>query len=136
MVRIGINAMSSGLTRSSRPHVNSVGADTLCIRAQGMGRSDAAIEAIIAANAAFPYIRRAAASVSGSVASVQRSFDELLGDQRPVVDHGMQPVDQALPGRVLGEFLEQADSLAGAGGEDRGADATDRDEASDPFGCS
>ena len=73
MVRIGISAISSGLTRSSRPQVSSVGADTLCIRAQGMGRSDEAIDASIAANAAFPYMRRAAANVSGSVASVQRS---------------------------------------------------------------
>ena len=39
MVRIGISAMSSGLTRSSRPHVSSVGAATLCITAHGIGGS-------------------------------------------------------------------------------------------------
>ena len=73
MVRIGMSAMSGGLTLSSRPQVSSVGAASLCITAHGSGRSEASIAAVIAANAALPYMRRAAASVSGSVASCQRS---------------------------------------------------------------
>src|ERR1700712_5880116 len=73
MVRIGMIAMSSGLTLSSRPHVNRVGAATLCITAHGIGRSVALIAAIIAAYAVLPYIRRAEAKVSGSVANCQRS---------------------------------------------------------------
>lgn len=47
MVRIGISAMSSGLTRSSRPQVNSVGAATLCISDHGIGMSASRIIFII-----------------------------------------------------------------------------------------
>jgi hypothetical protein len=50
-----------------------VGAATLCICAHGNGTSELRMNVIIWANAAFPYIRRAAASVSESVASCQRS---------------------------------------------------------------
>src|ERR1700731_841710 len=73
MVRIGMSAMSGGLTLSSRPHVSSVGAVSLCMTAHGIGLSEDAMAAFIAANAALPYIRRAAAGVRGAVARVQRS---------------------------------------------------------------
>ncbi|KAF0966339.1 hypothetical protein MLGJGCBP_00528 [Rhodococcus sp. T7] len=65
--------MSSGLTRSSRPHVSSVGAVTLCSWAQYGVASDASAALAPASNAALLYILRALARVSGSVACVQRS---------------------------------------------------------------
>src|SRR5690606_26969012 len=73
IVRIGTRAMSTGLTRSSRPQVMRVSALSLWSIAQYGGSSDAAIAFARAAIAFDPYMRRAAARVSGSVACFHRS---------------------------------------------------------------
>src|SRR3972149_591366 len=72
MSRIGRIAMSTGLTRSSRPQVNSVGALILFSCAQYGTAVDAAAAAPMAAMALLLYIRRAISSVVGSVARAHR----------------------------------------------------------------
>ena len=61
-------------------------------------------------------------------------LDQLVGDQRGVVHHAIQPVDQPLAGGVLGELLQQPDALTGPGGEQIGADAADGDQPAHPLG--
>ena len=65
--------MSTGLTRSSRPHVMRVGALILPSFAQYGVMSACAAAAAIAFIALLLYMRRAISSVFGSVASAQRS---------------------------------------------------------------
>src|SRR6185312_11224503 len=120
--------MSSGLTRSSRPQVRSVGAVTLCIIAQGIGASDARIAAIICPNAALPYIRRALSSVCGSVASAQRS-----SINASVTSPGLYTIDcnQSMSRWRVGfsvNELQEPDALARTGREDVLTDSADCDQ--------
>jgi hypothetical protein len=56
-------------------------------------------------------------------------FDQLIGDQRPVVHHRVQPVDQPLASRVLGELLQKPDAFARARRENVRANSADGDQA-------
>jgi hypothetical protein len=118
ITRIGSSAMSSGLTRSSRPQVISVGA---WIAARCATRC-----------VAFgPRNSAASASAEGHRigGGLQPRLDQLIGDDRLVEDHRAQPGLDVLARGLLGEGREQAQPLAGEGREQVHADAADGDEA-------
>ena len=86
MVRIGMSAMSGGLTRSSRPHVSRVGALTLCMTAQGSGRSDALITAFIGERLTTQVLRRAWPTIEETAKRAGTAVDEAR-QPRHATDH-------------------------------------------------
>ena len=136
IVRIGSNAMSTGLTRSSRPHVmQGLGLDL--VQHRPVRRRVAPLRQRTRREQPWPhcsYIRREKVEGLGLGGLLPARLDQLVGDHRLVEDHRLQPLDEALARRVVGELHQQVDALTGNGAEDVLAHAADGDQAAHPVG--